>query len=86
MGLFSWFKKKGFGDVLADYGELPSDLHGWRLSVTLRQIKQQPPYLHLKWEQGDSHRVWTSLACTPEVFDKLEQIIRDSREKITNPA
>ena len=85
MGLLSWFSKKGFGEVLADYGDLPTDQHGWRVSATLRQIKDKPPYLLLKWEEGDSHRVFTSLACTPEVYEKLEHIIRDSRDKITKP-
>ena len=86
MGLVSWLSKKGFGELLADYGELPTDQHGWRVSASLRQIKEQQPYLLLKWEQGDSNRVWTSLACTPETYDKLEHIIRDSREKISKPA
>jgi len=86
MGLLSWFSKKGFGEVLADYGELATDQHGWRVSASLRQIKDHQPYLLLKWEQGDSNRVWTSLACTQETYDKLEHIIRDSREKISKPA
>jgi hypothetical protein len=67
--------------VLADYGDLPTNQHDWRVSVTLRRIKEEPPYLLLKWEEGDSHRVWTSLACTPAVYEKLEHIIRDSRDK-----
>ena len=82
MGFLSWFSKKGFGEVLADYGELPGEQHGWRVaSATLRQIKDKRPYLLLRWEQHDSHRVWTSLACTREVYEKLEHIIRDAREK-----
>jgi hypothetical protein len=82
MKLFSWMGKKAFGDVVADYGELPSNEHGWRVSVTLRRIREQPPYLLFKWEQGDSNRFWTSLACTPEVYERLENILRDSRDHV----
>ena len=83
MSLFSWFKKRAFGDVLEDFGELPGQ-HGWRVSVSLRQIPEQPPYLLLRWEQGDSNRVFTSLACTPEIYDRLETIIRESRKRVGN--
>jgi hypothetical protein len=83
MSFFSWFKKKAFGEVLKDFGYLPSQ-HGWTVSVSLRQIREQPPYLLLRWEQGDSNRVFTSLACTPEVYDGLETIIRESRKRIGN--
>ena len=82
MRLFSWFKKKGFGDVLADYGKLPSDLHGWQVSVKLRQIPDKQPYLQLKWELGGENRLWTSLACTPEVFARLETIMRECRSQV----
>jgi hypothetical protein len=82
MGLLSWINKKGFGEVLADYGEIPGHHHGWRVSVSLRQIKDKPPFLLFKWEEGASHRAWTSLVCTPEVYEKLQQIIDDSRQKV----
>ena len=82
MSFFSWFKKKAFGEELADFGELPSKAHGWRVSVSLRQIRDQPPYWLLKWEEDDSHRIWTSLACTPEVYEKLETIVRETRKTI----
>jgi hypothetical protein len=84
MSFFSWFRKKAFGDELADFGELPSKTHGWRVSVSLRQIREQPPYLLLKWEQGDSNRVFTSLACTPEVYEKLETVLHEARKRIGN--
>jgi hypothetical protein len=83
MGLLSWINKKGFGEVLADYGQIPSNQHGWRVSVSLRRIKDKAPHLLFQWEEGESNRAWTSLACTPEVYDKLEQIIQDSRRKAT---
>ncbi len=82
MGLLSWINRKGFGQVLADYGQIPSEQHGWRVSVSLRQIKDKAPYLLFQWEEGDSNRAWTSLACTPEVYEKLEQIIQDARRKV----
>jgi len=84
MSFFSWFRKKAFGEELLDFGELPSDTHGWRVSASLRQIRDQPPYLLLRWEQGDSNRVFTSLACTPDVYAKLESIIEKARRKIGN--
>jgi hypothetical protein len=83
MSFFSWFKQKAFGEVLQDFGELPPQ-HGWRVSVSLRQIRDQPPYLLLRWQQGDSNRVFTSLACTPQVYDRLETIIHESRKRIGN--
>jgi len=82
MGFSSWFKKKGFGAVLADYGKLPSDLHGWQVSVELRQIPGKQPYLQLKWELGGENRLWTSLACTPEVFARVETIMRECRSQV----
>jgi len=82
MGLFSWFKKKSFGEVLADYGNLPSDLHGWQVSIKLRQIPGKHPYLQLKWELAGDNRMWTSLACTPEVLSRLEVIIRECRSQV----
>ena len=82
MGFFAWFKKKGFGEVLADYGKLPSDLHGWQVSVKLRQIAGKQPYLQFKWELGGENRLWTSLACTPEVFERLETIMRECRPQV----
>jgi hypothetical protein len=78
----SWFRKKAFGEVLADFGELPSDLHNWRVCLRLRQIGCQPPYLQLKWTLCGDNRVWTSLACTPENFARLETIIRESRRHL----
>lgn len=83
MRFLSWFKKKAFGELLEDYGELPSQL-GWRVAISLRQIREEPPYLLLRWEQGDSNRVFTCLACTPEVYEKLESIIRESRKRVGN--
>ena len=83
MSIFSWFKKKAFGEVLQDFGELPAE-HGWRVAISLRQIREQQPYLLLRWEQGDSNRVFTSLPCTPEVYERLETIIRDSRKRVGN--
>jgi len=43
MSFFSWFKKKAFGEELVNFHELPSETHGWRISVSLRQIREQPP-------------------------------------------
>ncbi len=83
MSFFSWFKKKAFGEVLQDFGELPSE-HGWRVSISLRQIREQPPYLLLRWELGGENQVFTSLACTPEIYDRLETIIRESRKRVGN--
>jgi hypothetical protein len=84
MSFFSWFKKKAFGEELLDFGELPSDAHGWRVSASLRQIRDQPPYLLLRWKQGDSNRVFTSLACTSDVYAKLESIIGEARKRTGN--
>jgi len=84
MRLLSWFKKKAFGEELVDFGELPSQTQGWRVSVSLRQIREQSPYLLLRWQQGDSNRVFTSLACTPEVYGKLQTIIQEARKKVGN--
>jgi hypothetical protein len=84
MNLFSWFKKKAFGEELLDFGALPSDLHGWRVSASLRQIRDQPPYLLLRWEHGGNNRVFTSLACTPDVYAKLDGIIGEVRRRIGN--
>jgi len=82
MGIFSWFKKKSFGEVLADFGRLPSDLHGWQVSVKLLQMPGKQPYLQLKWELGGDNRFWTSLACTPEVFARLATIMRECRSQV----
>jgi hypothetical protein len=82
MGLLSWLDKKYFGEVIADYGGLPTDQLGWRVSVTLRQIKGKQPHLLLKWKKG-GYGILTSLQCTPETFEKLDHIIRDSREKVS---
>jgi len=84
MSFFSWFKKKAYGEELVDFGELPSATHGWRVAVSLRQIREQPPYLLLKWELGGENSVVTTLACTPEVYEKIESIIQESRKKIGN--
>ena len=85
MRLISWskslFVKKGFGEVITDFGELPSDLHSWRVHVKLRRIGEQPPYLQFRWELAGDNRLWTSLACTPEVFAQLETIIQESRSQ-----
>ena len=84
MGLISWINKNGFGEILADYGQLPSDQHGWRVAVSLRRIKDQAPFLLFQWEQGDSNRAWTSLACTPDVLNKLETILQETRQRTTS--
>ena len=84
MRIFSWFRKKAFGDELVNFGQLPSEMHGWRVTVTLRQIREQPPYLLFKWELGGENEVHTSLACTPEVYAKMETIIQESRKRIGN--
>jgi hypothetical protein len=86
MGLISWFSswfsKKSFGEVIMDFGELPSHLHSCRVHVKLRKIGRQPPYLQFKWELAGENRLWTSLACTPQVFARLETVIQESRNQL----
>ena len=77
MGLFSWFGEKFFGDVITDYGTLPSQVNGWSVSITLRKKGDGSPYLLFKWRYG-TNTTWTSLACSREVRERLESILRDS--------
>ncbi|HSY42267.1 MAG TPA: hypothetical protein VK811_00045, partial [Candidatus Acidoferrum sp.] len=53
------------GSVIADFGTLPANQHGWTVSISLRQPKSGRPNLVFKWQSGGD-TTWTKLEASPE--------------------
>jgi len=73
------------GSVIADFGTLPMNQHGWTVSISLRQQKSGHPNLVFKWQSGGD-TTWTKLEASPETISKLEGILRETRDQVEKPA
>jgi hypothetical protein len=73
--------EKLLGTVIADYGTLPTNSHGWTVSITLRAKKDKTPHLVFKWKNGNS-TAWESLEATPQTIDRLQTILCDVRTHV----
>jgi hypothetical protein len=82
MSYVSKMRQRAYGDLVADYGTLPSDIHGCRVAVTLWKHESETPYLRFRWELADGQTILTSLECTPKVYEQLDTIIRESRKRV----
>ena len=88
MSLFSKIGEKVgetlLGSVIADFGTLPTNQHGWTVSISLRQQKSGCPNLVFKWQSG-ADTTWTKLEASPETISKLERILHETRNQIERP-
>jgi hypothetical protein len=85
MSLFSNLQRKLsekiLGVVIADFGTLPANEHGWTLSLTLRRKNAECPNLVFKW-QSPGHTDIQSVAATPGTLEQLESIIGKARKAV----
>jgi hypothetical protein len=81
MNIASWLGAKIFGEVIADLGSIQTSKKSdnWRLALTLRR-KSGETLLVFHWNQG-REKSWMSVQADPSTLEKLEEMIRDAREK-----
>jgi hypothetical protein len=83
MGLFSDLKQKLktnlIGEVIADFGSLPTDDHGGQLSLSLRRRPGRPPHLQLQWQsvRQTEHK---QIACSAEWIQQFERVAEEMRK------
>ena len=69
------------GNIITDFGTLPVNQGGGTVSITLRKQKTGHLNLVFQWQTA-GRSAWETLEATPEVVDKLEAILQETRKQI----
>lgn len=83
MGIFSTLKAKFvtaiMGELITDFGTLPTDQHGRAMSLSIRRYPGQEPHLQVKYGgRGDSHHF--QIACSSAWAEQLERVAQEMRK------
>ena len=87
MALFENLKKvvatKLLGELITDFGSLPTDEHGRELAMSIRRFPGNKPHLQLKWTGTGETEYW-QIMCSEDWAKQLERVAAEMRKELRN--